>query len=200
MDNQQTKKLIDWHNQEEPIELKYNHNGEEIIVKVNRHISLNERVQMVAEIYNMVFDAPETTADGKPAKSVGIEIYHPELIDFAKRAAVITHFTDVSLPENMEDLSDLVLNTPIFDDVMEYVGQKVEFIFDEANEMINTRKQLILSNRNFNAILDKINYVIDSLTEKFKDVDIKELQSVIGQFKNLNASQIINAIIDKNSK
>lgn len=194
MDKKTVKKIIDWNKEEKPIELKYSHDGEELVVKVNKQISLNERIQMVKEIYNMVFDE----SDNK--KYVGIESYHPELMDFAKRCAVITYFTDIELPDNLEDISDLVLNTPIFDDVMKYVGQTAVFIFDEANEMVNARKQSILANRNFNALVEKINYVIDSLAEKFKDVDVKELQGVISQFKGLNASQIMNAIINKESK
>ena len=189
-------KIIDWH-KIEPSEIVYKNGEDKQIIRVFHQISLANRIQMIKEIFDMVFDNEQDNPKGKP---MNIDAYHPELLTFAKRCAVITYFTDIELPNDLGELSELVMNTEIYSDVMKKVHRVVNEIFEEADDMIDAHKQSLLANRNFNSVMSKINTAIDTLTAQFKDVNVDELKGIISQLKGVDANNIIQTILNSGKK
>ncbi len=138
-------------------ELKYGEGENELKFNVYPVLPFGERTQMVKEIVDGVFMDERNT----------VHTYAPEFLTLVKRHAVVSNFTDLSLPEKIEDVW-LVLNfTTIYEDIVKVVGEKeIEDIFDAADKAIETYRQYLVNKTDVNSFMGKIG-------DAFKDFDAK---------------------------
>lgn len=191
-------------NKKEPVDLVIRLNtepAEEIHIKVNPQLSFEERLGMTKMIYDFVCMSDREEDDGENIEPT-IDDYQPELLTYAKRFAVIAYFSDLELPtETDADVklaNELVMNTSLYEKIMEIVGDEAGSIFQEADELIKTYRDAAVATTNFNTIAKKITSFIDGIADQFKDVDLNEIKNLLGKFKNADIEEIIGKIHTEN--
>ena len=106
------------------------HAGEdEIPVSVTLRLSVAERTDMVNEIADMVFPI------GRDA------IYIPSFEEAAQVYAFFNHFTNIRIGAGSQKLLDLNDATGLVDRVNTMTGGLVATVFEEANKLIEYRKE-----------------------------------------------------------
>ena len=60
--------------------------------------------------------------------------YYYEMIDFAFRCAVITCYSNVRLPEKVEEKYDVVYGTDLYDTILQYANRgQIDALYDAVN-------------------------------------------------------------------
>jgi len=132
-----------------------------------------------------------------------VESYQPELRTYAQRFSVITYFTDLELPSEtdaeMKMVNQLVMNTSLYEKIMEIVGNEAESVFQEADELIKAYRDTAIANKNFNSIANKLTSFIDGITDQFKNINLDEIKNLLGKFQNADIEDIISKIHTENT-
>lgn len=141
-----------------------------IDVEIKKSIDLHLAYEFVNQVVNSCFDED----DGG---------YIPEIKDFAIRACTVEKYTNITLPENVEKLYDLMYMTDIYDLVRDKINRK------QLNALVR-------------AVDDKIEYRTDSgimVIRKAAD----DVRALTKQFANLfggvtpdDVQAITKAVID----
>lgn len=174
--------------------------AEEIHIKVQPQLSIEKRLEMVHEIYNFVCinSEEDDLSDVEPT----IGNYMAGLLHYAQRYAVITYFTDLEiLSDNGRDVklvNRLIMNTSLYEKVMEIVGDEAESIFQEAGELIKVYRDTIVGNYNFNSVAKKLTTFIESISEQFKTLNADEINELLAKFKNADIEGILGKIHTEN--
>lgn len=174
--------------------------AEEIHIKVQPQLSIEKRLEMVHEIYNFVCinSEEDDLSDVEPT----IGNYMAGLLHYAQRYAVITYFTDLEiLSDNGRDVklvNKLIMNTSLYEKVMEIVGDEAESIFQEAGELIKVYRDTIVGNYNFNSVAKKLTTFIESISEQFKTLNADEINELLAKFKNADIEEILGKIHTEN--
>lgn len=189
----------------EPVDLVIKLNTEpadEIHIKVYPQLSFEARLGMIKMIYDFVCMSDREEDDDGGNIEPTIDDYQPELLTYAKRFAVIAYFSDLELPtETDADVklaNELVMNTSLYERIMEIVGDEVGSIFQEADELIKTYRDAAVATTNFNTIAKKLTSFIDGISDQFKNVDLDEIKNLLGKFKNADIEEIIGKIHTEN--
>lgn len=174
--------------------------AEEIHIKVQPQLSIEKRLEMVHEIYNFVCinSEEDDLSDVEPT----IGNYMAGLLHYAQRYAVIAYFTDLEIPsDNGRDVklgNKLIMNTSLYEKVMEIVGDEAESIFQEAGELIKVYRDTIVGNYNFNSVAKKLTTFIESISEQFKTLNADEVNELLAKFKNADIEEILGKIHTEN--
>lgn len=170
-------------------ELKYGEGDKELVVKVYPVLQFMKRTEMVREIVDGVF------MDGKDS----VNTYVPEFLTLLQKYTVIKYFTDLQLPNKLDDMW-LVLNyTSIYDDVVKIVGKlEIKDIFDAANKAIDTYRQYLVSKTDAHSFIDKIGDVIKDFEGRIPQEDIAEIASKIKDMpKGGSLQDLISGLLGK---
>ena len=187
-------KILEWQ-KEEPVTLTYRDKEckEEIHIQVRKHISYVERLKLISEIAAYVFPVVDGIYD--------ISNYEPAQEEFAVRFTILSYFTDLKLPTDAKVLGDLVMNTSLYDDVEKLIG--ADYLADiilQADQIIDTNKELAIKNNTANLLLVKIGDIMGKIGDKFKDINIDEIKNLMGKFKDINSDKIIETILNQNKE
>lgn len=169
----------------EPVALKYNEGDKQLTIKVFPVISFGKRMELISSIVGMVF------IEGAEGKTE----YRPELVKFVKRRAVVAYFTDIKLPENLDDLWALLCHTPLYKDVARIVGDDVGSILAEADEAIKIRCAEITDQNGINGLLRKVSSVIDSFAGELNGVDIGQLLEMFKSLPNMSEDELVKSVL-----
>lgn len=199
--NKQIVSKLIKNDKKEPVDLVIKINtepAEEIHIKVFPQLDFEARLGMTKMIYEFVCESDE-----QEELEPNIDNYQPELLTYAKRFAVITYFSDLELPtETDADVklaNTLVMNTSLYEKIMEIVGDEAGSIFQEADELIKAYRDAAVSTMNFNSIAKKLTTFIDSIADQFKNIDLDEVKNLLGKFKNADIEEIIGKIHTENT-
>lgn len=167
-------------------QLVYNEGTEnELKVKVYIAIPFNKRTEMIMEIVSWCF-----------AKNpVSIEDYRPMSLEFSKRYAVLSYFTDLKLPEDLNELWLVLNHTPIYDDVVNILGEQLWTIFDEAAMAIDAKVRYLTHKSDLNLFLNNISKVVESFGENLAGIDISSLARILTSLKGVSNDDIIDGIL-----
>lgn len=163
--------------------LKYGEHDEEFFVKVYPVLPFTKRMEMIREIINGVF------MDEKDSVST----YVPEFLALLQKYTVIKFYTNLPLPNDLNDMW-LVLNyTTIYNDVVNIVGEKeINEIYDAANKAIDTYRQYLTTKTDINSLMNKIGGALSDFERKIPKEDITAITSKI---KDLQKSSSIQDIV-----
>lgn len=147
-------------------------------IEVTHTLSIKDAFSLVQDVVDMSF-----LEDGT---------YAPEVTDFAMRAGVIDYYTNIDLPEKMEDRYRLVYSLPINEVVIEHINRtQFEVICDAAERRIE-----MLCDTDVLAMRERINTLLDALDELAGNAD-KLFGSVqTGDIAKLSAA-LANGTIDE---
>ncbi len=164
-------------------ELKYGDENNEFVVKVYPMLKFSRRMEMVREIVDGVF------MEGRNS----VKAYIPEYLTLLQKYVVVKNFTDIQLPDKLDDLWLLLNYTAIYDDVVNAVGSEdINDIFDAANKAIDTYRQYLATKTDISSFMDKIGGVLSDFEGKVSKDDIAEITSKI---KNVPAGSTLQSII-----
>lgn len=199
--NKQIVSKLIKNDKKEPVDLVIKLNtepAEEIHIKVFPQLDFEDRLAMTKDIYKFVCINDE----GEDLDPM-VESYQPELRTYAQRFSVITYFTDLELPSEtdteMKMVNQLVMNTSLYEKIMEIVGNEAESVFQEADELIKAYRDTAIANKNFNSIANKLTSFIDGITDQFKNINLDEIKNLLGKFQNADIEDIISKIHTENT-
>ncbi len=169
-------------------ELRYGEGEGEFSVKVYPVLPLSERIKMEKEIFNDVFMGD---ADN-------IASFVPCYIDLAKRYATIKYFTDLEIPDTVDEAWFLLNYTPIYDDVAAILGEELGKIFDEVDKRIEAHCNYLENKADFNAIVRKLSDALQKFEDRIPQEDIaKIMDSIKGGVGSILSSDLMKAFIKK---
>ncbi len=169
-----------------PVELKYGDDGFQFTVNVNPIIPFKKRCEMIKFIVDSVFTSGINT----------IQSYTPEYEEFARRCAVIDYYTDLKLPDKLDDVWLLLNQTTIYFDVVEAVGrEEIGLVFEEARKGIDARKQYLANKTDINALFEKIGNMVSNVGNDFSKEDLNSILDVFKNMPNLSEDQIVSGIL-----
>jgi len=181
------KEFINLHKKEKMTLPYKNKKGEDLfILTINPNITFAERTSMIDDICKIVFDGED---------KYDIESYNPNLVNFAKKYVALMYFTDITMPEDLETVFELVMNTTLYDDMSTYVEPALTSIFADVDETIRTYRNTGIYNHNFKMLAKKLNVFFDKVSEQFKDIDMNEIMTMLENFKGLDTNSIIEKIV-----
>lgn len=162
-------------------------NGEHgnIEIKVSPILPFAKRAEMVRAIAGIVFIN----------KGEHINDYMPEYTKLAKKITIISYYTDFKLPKDVNDAWLVLNNTTLFDDVAKIIGKDVEEIFEEADELIETRKNYLINKTDLNSFLAKISEKIDSFGSQFTEQDLRTVMKMMEKLpQDLSPESVVKAV------
>lgn len=173
-------------------ELVYSIGDEELKIKVNPIISFTKRIQLVREIVDSVFMDNKNT----------VHTYAPEILTLVKRHAVIKCFTDLSLPDKLDDMWLILNYTSIYQDVIEIVGIKeIESIFKDAEDIIEVYKQYLATKTDANIFMDKITEFVSNIKSNINEESISKALSTFEKMsQGTELKDIANAFLANKNK
>lgn len=159
--------------------------GDNIEIVVNPVLPFAKRAEMVRAIAGIVFIN----------KGEHINDYMPEYTKLAKKITIISYYTDFKLPKDVNDAWLVLNNTTLFDDVAKIIGKDVEEIFEEADELIETRKNYLVNKTDLNSFLAKISEKIDSFGSQFTEQDLRTVMKMMEKLpQNLSPESVVKAV------
>lgn len=173
-------------NLERKNKLEYSIEEGTIVINVKPLISFTDRVKLIKEIASNAFIEESNNS---------VTQYSPEFITFLKRYYILSYYTDIKLPENINDAWLILRYTDIFDDVKKIIGEDiVKEIFDEVDDIINVRKKIVVASNSYLNLFMQISAIINQLTSGISKEDIEK---TLSQIENLPNANEIKGLIDK---
>lgn len=156
-----------------------------IEITVNPVLPFAKRAEMVRAIAGIVFIN----------KGEHINDYMPEYTKLAKKITIISYYTDFKLPKDVNDAWLVLNNTTLFDDVAKIIGKDVEEIFEEADELIEARKNYLINKTDLNSFLAKISEKIDSFGSQFTEQDLRAVMKMMEKLpQNVSPENLVKAV------
>lgn len=171
------------------VDLKIEYGDKEIIIKVKQQISFEEKMNVIKEIYGFTCNVEDDDST-----SISLDNYQPYLREYAKRFSVIIHYTDLDLEltsgGDAKLINELVMNTSLFDKVLEIAGKDIRYIFDSADELIDNYKEAAIRGNNFISVLN----IFTKYLNNFSDFDINSILKILEKFKGFDTQNLLNKI------
>lgn len=141
-------------------------------VSVKRFVSLADTMHFVDGVVSGCF----AEADGD---------YMPEVRDFFFRCSLVEFYTNVSLPENVEEKNAIVYGTDIVDLVMQNIDKgQLRAIMDSIEKKVN-----YLVNTNIKKLEDEVSGVVEKVVPMFG-----QLQEIISDVNGDELSRFIHVV------
>ncbi len=173
-------------NAKKPTTIKYEIPGmDPIVVNVRSVIPFGSYAATVRAIVGIVF-----MNNGQ-----NIDDYAPENLEFAKRYVVVSSFTDFKVPTDINDAWLVLYNTPLYDDVMNIVGDYAGVIFDAANDLIEARLRFLSGKTGINDLISKISEKVDGMNMNISQEDIQAMLKTLGNMPSMTPESIVSAVV-----
>lgn len=186
------RKLIE-NQAKEKIVLKYNEGTEEeLVVTVYPALPMTKRIKMVEEIVSFAF-----MGEGQ-----SVEDYSPCSVAYAKKSTALEYFTDVNIPEKLDEAWLLLNYTTLFDDVYNIVGTQIDEIFNEADQCIKAKVKYLANKTDLNALIGNLSKKLENFggEDFMKNFDIKSLEPMLAKLSGMSTDDIVDSILKLKSK
>lgn len=161
-------------------------------IAIKRFLSLGDVMEFVRGV-----------ADGCFAQSDGS--YMPEVKDFFLRYSLVGFYTNIILPEDVEEQNRILYGTDIIDVILQHIdGGQFRAIMDGIEKKVS-----YLVNTNMKRIEDEANLVVEQMTalcselsETFKGIDAKTMSELIGAMSGmeLDEKKYVQAVMEAREK
>lgn len=133
------------------------------------------------------------------------ETYLPEVYDFAIAITTIDVYTDLKVPELIEDQYKLVTQTDLVEKIIECIDIKqYEKIVKAIEERIDYRIEtnINLMRKQAKEIFESANNLYTQIKDVFADINPEEFKGMISAFANggIDETKIIKAYMDNQSE
>lgn len=137
-------------------------------VKVRNTVSITEMLALTTSAVDTCF-----TSDGQ---------YVPEMEDFAIKCGIIATYTNVQLPEELNEQYDVVYKTTLFDDIIGYINpvQYREIEYGVKARIENMIDADIMAIRNkYDKLADALSKFDEQITAMFSGIEPGMLQDFV---------------------
>lgn len=169
----------------ENIILTFGNEDNALTVMVKPSIPFTERLNLIADINGMVFMGDSNT----------IGTYMPAFREFAERFAVLSHYTDLNIPKDLNTAWSLFIDTNIFEEVLNVVSDNINDILQDSREMIKTKKDYLVRKTDTGALVDKLSGAMDSLGGQFSETDVNTILGFLKKMPKAESSDMIKTIM-----
>lgn len=149
-------------------------------VKVYAAIPYKERTAMVLGIVDFVFKGKDD-----------VDQYTPSSLEFAKRYMTIKHYTDLEMPSDLDEAWLVLNHTTIYDDVVNFVGDDIQRVFEEASKSIEARVHYMENKTDMNRFLQSITKMVELYGVNFKGVEAETFVKALKNIGNMSQQKIV---------
>lgn len=157
-----------------------------IEVTIKHSLPLKEMIMFVQEVVDACF-----TTDGT---------YVPEIMDFAIKSGVLTHYANFNLPENLEKQYWLIYSTNAFGMVSQYINQsQLQEMIEAANKKIEYMcdTDITATKAKLNDLCEAFEKMGEQFSTLFNNVsqdDVQRLIEAVGE-AGVDEDKIVSAYI-----
>jgi len=163
----------------------------DIEVTIKRSLPLKEMMQFVQEVVDACF-----TTDGT---------FVPEIMDFATKSGILTHYANFTLPDNLEKQYWLIYSTGAVDMVCQHINmvqlqEMIGGINRKIDHMCDT--DIVATKAKLNDLYEAFVKMGTEVSELFSGVNADELQKMVGNLGSteLSEEKIVSAYIEHMKK
>lgn len=163
----------------------------DIEVTIKRSLPLKEMLEFVQEVVDACF-----TTDGT---------FVPEIMDFATKSGILTHYANFTLPDNLEKQYWLIYSTGAVDMVCQHINmvqlqEMIGGINRKIDHMCDT--DIVATKAKLNDLYEAFVKMGTEVSELFSGVNADELQKMVGALGNteLSEEKIVSAYIEHMKK
>lgn len=167
-------------------ELSFQNGDCSFVVKVTPAVKLENRAKAVKTIANFILS--------QNASDLGH--YTPEYTILAQKYAILATFTDITLPEDVNDLWLILNYTPIYDEVVELLNGAEKEIFAEAKAIVDSKLRYLENKTDLNNFINKAAKYLESSEINFTKEDVKKLLGVVDKVSSCSQEDIIKTIAE----
>jgi len=150
--------------------LIYKKGENKLVIEVNPKPNIIDRLDSISIVANFLFS--EENIDNLE--------YIPQLYDFALRYGIITTYTNLVLPSDIDYAASILLYTPIFKDVVKRITKKEADRFErDLKELIEVKKQSFINSTGRAIVIKKITDFINKGVEQYKNLDFTKIFNTI---------------------
>lgn len=129
--------------------------------------------------------------------------YRPYLLKYITELNIVGSFTDVELPESINDCYAFLRETELPKILRTKIPDTYAFIEDSVEELVNFKKESAIKRTKIDDLLDALLHLIGTLNEEFEGMDMNDVLSrmeKIGIKPNMNENEIATAILNQLAK
>lgn len=145
-------------------ELHYGEGENAFTIHIYPVLTFERRMLLVNRIADGVF----------PGDEKSINDYAPQYLGLVQKFNTLLYFTDIQLPTSLNDLQTILNYTPIYQDVAAILGSELVSIFDDANALIEVRKQYLIRKTDTNALTAKLSNTVKDFMGKISKEDVEK--------------------------
>ena len=155
-----------------------------VTIKVRKKIAFAEKMSMSRDI--VLLTSPQNG---------GVEGYIPMFYDLSVNVAILSYYTNLLLPQDINELYMLVKETDLMEKVMSIVGPDVKDVLDSTKETVDNKINYLIHRSDGDNLMEKLLGVADSFKGKIEDTDVEELLSTFKNLGNMSTDKIVDAIL-----
>lgn len=163
----------------------------DIEVTIKRSLPLKEMLEFVQEVVDACF-----TTDGT---------FVPEVMDFATKSGILTHYANFTLPDNLEKQYWLIYSTGAVDMVCQHINmtqlqEMIGGINRKIDHMCDT--DIVATKAKLNDLYEAFVKMGTEVSDLFGGVNADELQKMVGNLGSteLSEEKIVSAYIEHMKK
>ena len=160
-----------------------------IEIKVKRYLNIYEMKILFDSILSRCFSVDEGA-------------YQPEYRDFAERASTVAIYSDLRMPDGVEDQFDLMYKTDLYYSISERIdpiqrGAVLDAIDEKIKETVDYRANQVI--KNSEEVLSSVSDLVNNFNEMFDGVTPNELSGVIKAISEngIDEKAIVDAVINR---
>lgn len=163
----------------------------DIEVVIKRSLPLKEMLEFVQEVVDACF-----TTDGT---------FVPEIMDFATKSGILTHYANFTLPDNLEKQYWMIYSTDAVDMVCRHINmvqlqEMIGGINRKIDHMCDT--DIVATKAKLNDLYEAFVKMGTEVTGLFEGIDAGELQNMVSALggTEVNEEKIVSAYIEHMKK
>lgn len=181
-------------------------NGENFEVAVKPRLDLSEMAILVNSVVSEVFNTSTNH-------------YNPEIYDLILRREVVSAYTNVTIPDDLNKMVDLLYNTDLFERITErddgegverlgviYEGNPIidvrqyDFIIKAIDDKTTFKINEYLKKSKLDDLLDALTKMVSDTEGQFKDIDLKSVLGQLSNLSNMNQEALAKAVVENISQ
>lgn len=155
-----------------------------VTIKVRKKIAFAEKMAMSRDI--VLLTSPQNG---------GVEGYIPMFYDLSVDVAILSYYTNLLLPQDLNELYMLVKETDLMENVMSIIGSDVKDVLDSTKETVANKINYLIHRSDGDNLMEKLVGVADSFKGKVEETDVEELLSTFKNLGNMSTDKIVDAIL-----
>lgn len=155
-----------------------------VTIKVRKKIAFAEKMSMSRDI--VLLTSPQNG---------GVEGYIPMFYDLSVNVAILSYYTNLLLPQDINELYMLVKETDLMEKVMSIVGPDVKDVLDSTKETVANKINYLIHRSDGDNLMEKLLGIADSFKGKIEGTDVEELLSTFKNLGNMSTDKIVDAIL-----